>query len=75
MKNTVKKIGDIIRKTHEDGYRYAMVVKINTYSTEKHVGLAGKLLTDQELENWEKMENKLGKEINYGKHAESCRRN
>ena len=51
-----------------------MVVKINTYSTEKHVGLAGELLTDQELESWEKMENKAGKEINYGKYAESCRR-
>ena len=74
MKSTAK-IGDIIRKTHEDGYRYAMVVKINTYSTEKHVGLAGELLTDQELENWEKMENKAGKEINYSKCAESCRRN
>ena len=68
------KIGDIIRKIHEDGYRYAMVVKINTYSTEKHIGLAGELLTDQELENWEKMENKEGKEINYVKHDESCRR-
>ena len=52
------KIGDIIRKVHEDGYRYAMVVKINTYSTEKHIGLAGEFLTDQELESWEKMENK-----------------
>lgn len=52
------KIGDIIRKIHENGYRYAMVVKINTYSTEKHIGLAGELLTDQELESWEKMENK-----------------
>lgn len=52
LKWTDLKIGDIIRKTHEDGYRYAMVVKINTYSTEKHVGLAGELLTDQELESW-----------------------
>ena len=51
-----------------------MVVKINTYSTEKHIGLAGELLTDQELESWERMENKEGKEINYGKYAESCRR-
>ena len=74
LKWTDLKIGDIIRKTHEDGYCYAMVVKINTYSTEKHVGLAGELLTDQELENWEKMENKAGKEINYSKCAESCRR-
>ena len=52
LKWTDLKIGDIIRKIHEDGYRYAMVVKINTYSTEKHVGLAGELLTDQELESW-----------------------
>lgn len=74
LKWTDLKIGDIIRKVHEDGYRYAMVVRIDTYSTERHIGLEGEWITDESLEEWEKMENKEGKEINYVKHDESCRR-
>ena len=57
LKWTDLKIGDIIRKKYEDGYRYATVIRIDTYSTEKHIGLGGEWLTDDELEDWEKVEN------------------
>ena len=57
LKWTDLKIGDIIRKKYEDGYRFAMVVRIDTYSTEKHVGLGGEWPSDDELKEWEKVEN------------------
>lgn len=56
LKWTDLKIGDVIRKKYEDGYRYAMVVRIDTYSTEKHIGLGINWVTDDELEDWEKVE-------------------
>ena len=56
LKWTDLKIGDIIRKKYEDGYRSAMVIRIDTYSTDKHIGLGGEWLTDDDLEYWEKVE-------------------
>ena len=56
LKWTDLKIGDIIRKKYEDGYRSATVIRIDTYSTEKHIGLGGEWLTDDALEDWEKVE-------------------
>ena len=56
LKWTDLKMGDIIRKKYEDGYRSATVIRIDTYSTEKHIGLGGEWLTDDNLEDWEKVE-------------------
>lgn len=56
LKWTDLKLGDVIRKKYEDGYRSATVIRIDTYSTEKHIGLGGDWLTDDELEEWEKVE-------------------
>ena len=56
LKWTDLKIGDVIKKEYEDGYRYATVIRIDTYSTNKHIGLGGEWLTDDELEDWEKVE-------------------
>lgn len=56
LKWTDLKIGDIIKKKYEDGYRFAMVIRIDTYSTEKHIELGGEWLTDEELKDWEKVE-------------------
>ena len=56
LKWTDLKMGDIIRKKYEDGYCSATVIRIDTYSTEKHIGLGGEWLTDDELEDWEKVE-------------------
>ena len=56
LKWTDLKIGDVIRKKYEDGYRSAMVTRIDTYLTERHIGLGGEWLTDDEIEEWEKVE-------------------
>lgn len=56
LKWTDLKIGDVIRKKYEDGYRSATVIRIDTYSTEKHIGLGGEWLSDEELEEWKKIE-------------------
>ena len=56
LKWTDLKIGDIIRKKHEDGYRFAMVIRIDTYSTEKRIGIGAEWLTYKGLEEWEKVE-------------------
>ena len=56
LKWTDLKIGDIIRSKFEDGYRFAMVIIIDTYPTMKHIGLGDEWLTDKELEKWEKVE-------------------
>jgi hypothetical protein len=56
LKWTDLKIGDIIRRKYEDGYRYATVIRIDTYSTEKHIGLGGEWVTDDDIKDWEKVE-------------------
>ena len=56
LKWTDLKIGDIIRKKYGDGYRFATVIRIDTYSTKKHIGLGGEWPSDEELEEWEKVE-------------------
>ena len=57
LKWTDLKLGDVIRKKYEDGYRSAIVIRFDTYSTEKHIGLGDEWLTDKDLENWEKVKN------------------
>lgn len=56
LKWTDLKMGDIIRKKYGDGYRSATVIRIDTYSTDKHIGLGDEWLTDDGLEDWEKVE-------------------
>ena len=57
LKWTDLKLGDVIRKKYEDGYRSAIVIRFDTYSTEKHIGLGDEWLTDKDLENWERVKN------------------
>ena len=56
LKWTDLKLGNVIRKKYENGYRSAMVIRIDTYSTPKHIGLGDDWLSDNELEEWEKVE-------------------
>ena len=56
LKWTDLKLGDIVRKKYGDGYCFAMVTRIDTYSTPKHIELGDEWVSDEELENWEKVE-------------------
>lgn len=38
-----------------DGYRYVMVVRIDTHSTIQHIGLGDEWILDIYLEEWEKV--------------------
>lgn len=60
LKWTDLKIKDVIRKKYENGYRSALVTRIDTYTTDKHIGISGEWLSDTELaEDWEKVDYEL----------------
>ena len=50
-------VGDVLQSKYKDGYRFAMVSRVDTYSeTDRHICIGDEWLSDVKLIEWEKVE-------------------